>query len=263
MVSCTGFGGLAQLVRASASHAEGRRFESATLHQKGTLILIESQRTLFYSNPLIPAVFKKNGPSGTDYETAITDEPIKGAAVADEDVETKRYWLYSPGNGASIWDECCQKGIMAIGWDAIGDLTQYCSKDEMKQAMKEDIDPTLSYMNAAHATWQFVNEMKPGDIVFAKKGMHLIVGRGVVESGYLFDNSRQQYKNIRNVKWTHKGEWPHPGQAVMKVLHQFIIGLENKTEDIQNSPKETTGSSLLEEDSFGLDELETAAKHPF
>ena len=27
-------GGLAQLVRASASHAEGRRFESATLHQK-------------------------------------------------------------------------------------------------------------------------------------------------------------------------------------------------------------------------------------
>ena len=32
MLSCTGFGGLAQLVRASASHAEGRRFESATLH---------------------------------------------------------------------------------------------------------------------------------------------------------------------------------------------------------------------------------------
>lgn len=28
------FGGLAQLVRASASHAEGRRFESATLHQE-------------------------------------------------------------------------------------------------------------------------------------------------------------------------------------------------------------------------------------
>ena len=145
-------------------------------------------------------------------------EPEKGAAIADEDIETRRYWLYSPGNGASIWDECYQKGIMAIGWDEIGELTKYCSKDEMKQAMKEEIDPTLSYMNAAHATWQFVNEMKPGDIVFAKKGMHLIVGRGVVESGYVFDTSRQQYKNIRKVKWTHKGEWPHPGQAVMKVL---------------------------------------------
>ena len=33
MVDCKSSGGLAQLVRASASHAEGRRFESATLHQ--------------------------------------------------------------------------------------------------------------------------------------------------------------------------------------------------------------------------------------
>ena len=54
--------------------------------------------------------------SGMSDDAAQTDEPAKGAAVADEDLETKRYWLYSPGNGASIWDECYQKGIMAIGW---------------------------------------------------------------------------------------------------------------------------------------------------
>ena len=156
--------------------------------------------------------------SGMSDETAQTEEPTKGAAVADGDIETKRYWIYSPGNGASIWDECYQKGIMAIGWGEIGDLTAYSSKDEMKQAMKEEIDPTLSYANAAHATWQFVHEMKPGDIVFAKKGMYHIIGRGVVESGYQFDPSREEYKNIRKVNWTHKGEWPHPGQAVMKTL---------------------------------------------
>ena len=151
-------------------------------------------------------------------ETVQTEEPTRGAAVADGDVETKRYWIYSPGNGAEIWEECYQKGIMAIGWDAIGDLTAYNSKDEMKQAMKEDIDPTLSYTMAAHATWQFVREMKPGDVVFAKKGMHHVIGRGVVESDYRFDPSRKQYKNVRSVKWTHKGEWPHPGTAVMKTL---------------------------------------------
>lgn len=156
--------------------------------------------------------------SGMSDETVQTEEPTKGAAVADGDVETKRYWIYSPGNGAEIWDECYQKGIMAIGWDAIGDLTAYNSKDEMKQAMKEDIDPTLSYTMAAHATWQFVREMKPGDVVFAKKGMYHVIGRGVVESDYKFDPGRKQYKNIRSVKWTHKGEWPHPGQAVMKTL---------------------------------------------
>ena len=142
----------------------------------------------------------------------------KGAAVADEDVETTHYWIYSPGDGAAIWDECYKHSFMAIGWDQIGDLSAYSSKDEMKQAMKEKIDPSKTYMNAAHATWQFVHEMKPGDIVFAKKGMHLVIGRGVVESDYEFDPSRKQYKNIRKVKWTHKGEWQHPGQAVMKTL---------------------------------------------
>lgn len=151
-------------------------------------------------------------------ETVQTEEPVKGAAIADEDIETKRFWIYSPGNGAEIWNECCEKGFMAIGWDEIGDLTAYSTKDEMKQAMKEEIDPTLAYTMAAHATWQFVHDMRPGDIVFAKKGMYHIIGRGVVESGYQYDPRRKHYKNVRSVRWTHKGEWPHPGQAVMKTL---------------------------------------------
>ena len=146
------------------------------------------------------------------------EQGSNGSALADEGIKTVHYWLYSPGDGAEIWDECCSSGIMAIGWDGIGDLSAYSSKDEMKQAMKERLDPSLPYKNAAHATWQFTYVMKPGDIVFAKKGRSIVVGRGVVESGYEFDPSRQRYKNIRRVKWTHKGEWPHPGQAAMKVL---------------------------------------------
>ena len=143
----------------------------------------------------------------------------KSTAMADEDVETVHYWLYSPGDNASIWEECCDKGIMAIGWDEIGDLREYSSKDEMKSAMKEKIDPSKSYKMAAHATWQFANEMKPGDIVFVKKGMYTLLGRGVVESDYEWDNSHSgYYKNIRHVNWTHKGQWPHPGQAAMKTL---------------------------------------------
>ena len=151
-------------------------------------------------------------------EKAQTKREAKGAAMADEDVETTHYWIYSPGEGAGIWDECCEKGIMAIGWDDIGDLQQYASKTEMKQAMKEHIDPEKPYTMAAHATWQFAHEMKPGDIVFAKKGRSTVIGRGVVMSDYEFDDSRDDNKNVRKVNWTHKGEWPHPGQAAMKTL---------------------------------------------
>ncbi len=141
-----------------------------------------------------------------------------GAAIADEDVDTIHYWIYAPGDGAAYWDEFYDEGIMAIGWDPIGDLSQYETKSEMKEAMKEEIDPDRPFKNAAHATWQFANEMEPGDIVFVKRGMHHIVGRGIVESDYYFDDEREFFKNVRKVKWTHKGEWAHPGQAVMKTL---------------------------------------------
>lgn len=61
--------------------------------------------------------------------------------------------------------------------------------------------------------------MKPGDIIFVKKGMYYIIGKGVVTSDYIFDPSRNdEYKNIRRINWTHKGEWEHPGKAVVKTL---------------------------------------------
>lgn len=139
-------------------------------------------------------------------------------ALAD-DVDTVHYWIYSPGEGSSMWDEFYNEGIMAIGWGEIGDLRNFDSKDAMKEKMKATFDEKLSYKNSAHATWQFVNEMKVGDIIFVKKGMHQLVGRGVVTSEYEYDEERiDEYKNTRQVTWTHKGEWPHPGQAVMKTL---------------------------------------------
>ncbi len=142
-----------------------------------------------------------------------------GAAVADQGVDTVHYWIYAPGDNACMWDEFYSNGIMAIGWGEIGDLRKYSTKEEMKQAMKDIIDPAYSYKNAAHATWQFANEMKPGDIIFVKKGMHAIIGKGEVCSGYRFDSDREdEYKHVRHVKWTYKGEWEHPGQAVMKAL---------------------------------------------
>ena len=142
----------------------------------------------------------------------------KGAALADDDIETIHYWIYSPGKGAKIWDECYNNNIMAIGWDAIGDLRAYNSKDEIKQVMNKHYDPSRSYIHSACATWEFANEMKPGDIVFAKNGMHLIIGRGIVKSDYIYDSQRKEFRNIRKVEWTDRGEWECSRQSPMKTL---------------------------------------------
>lgn len=152
-------------------------------------------------------------------EKAKSQRDAKGTALADEDVDTVHYWIYSPGDSAFKWEEFYKKGIMAIGWGGLGDLKVYKNKDDMKQKMRELINPNRHYKNDALATWQFANEMKVGDIIFVKKGMHQLVGRGVVVSDYEFDPSvEDDYQNIRHVNWIDNGEWEHPGQAVMKTL---------------------------------------------
>lgn len=143
----------------------------------------------------------------------------KGTALADEDVDMVHYWIYSPGDGACKWDDFYNAGIMAIGWGEIGDLGTFTSKEEMKNRMQEVYDPARPYKNAAHATWQFINEMKLGDIIFVKKGTHQIIGRGIVTSDYYFDMSvEDEFKHIRLVNWTDNGEWIYSGQTVKKTL---------------------------------------------
>lgn len=185
--------------------------------------ILEKLRAYLQSDKTELRDFKELSSAAWQYSEEVNEQNRKaekeseGVAIADNNIETTHYWIYSPGDGAAYWNEFYEAGIMAIGWD-IGNLKEYTSKEQMKQTMKDRFDPGLSYRNAALATWQFANEMKPGDIVFVKKGMHLVIGRGVVESDYYYDESQSDFRNVRKVKWTHKGEWQHPGQAVMKTL---------------------------------------------
>ena len=144
------------------------------------------------------------------------DEPATNRV--DSNVKEIDYWIYSPGDNACMWDEFYNLGIMGIGWDDVTDLKEFTSKEEIKDYMKKVYDPSYSYKNNAHCLWQFANEIKIGDVIFVKKGMPKIIGKGVVTSEYIYDSARETYKHIRKVEWTNKGEWEHPGQAVMKTL---------------------------------------------
>jgi 5-methylcytosine-specific restriction enzyme B len=143
------------------------------------------------------------------------EEETTTGEINQEDI---RYWIFTPGEKSSKWDEFYYQGIMGLGRDEMGDLKQYPSKDAMKVKMKELYGQEYTYLHAAHATWQFANELKPGDVVYAKKGKHKVLGRGIVESVYNFDDSRETYKHIRKIKWSHNGEWDHPGQPALKTL---------------------------------------------
>ncbi len=140
-------------------------------------------------------------------------------ALSDNENIAVRYWLYAPGEGAAKWDIFYKAGIAAIGWGEIGDLNAFQSKEEMKAKMKKVFGDDRTYKNDAHATWQFAREMKPGDIIFVKRGLYHVIGRGIVTSEYYYDeNMPDDYNNVRKVNWIQTGEWPHPGKAVTKTL---------------------------------------------
>ena len=148
----------------------------------------------------------------------------KGTSIEGKSVlpEKNQYWTWSAGEGGKHWDEFYKQGIVAIGWDKIGDLRQFETKEEIRHkilGINSDtvLENASSKKNDVLACWEFANEIKIGDIIFSKLGKSKIIGYGVVEGDYEFDDSRKKYKQIRKVKWLSKGEWVLPNENEMAV----------------------------------------------
>jgi len=48
-----------------------------------------------------------------------------------------RSWAIGLGEGGRLWKQCLADGVIAIGWDYLGDLTQYRSKEEFTVAISK------------------------------------------------------------------------------------------------------------------------------
>ena len=141
------------------------------------------------------------------------------APMSPSETSSTKYWMYAPGENASKWTECQNAGIMLLGWDDMGDFSQYSSMEEIQTKMQEVYNkPEASFMNDRLALWEFCHVIKPGDVVFVKQGKTKIIGRGIVTGDYVYDETRVTYKNCHKVNWTHIGEWVAPHDTVLKTL---------------------------------------------
>ncbi|MCL2191029.1 MAG: AAA family ATPase [Treponema sp.] len=153
-------------------------------------------------------------------------------------VGKRRYWLYAPGEDAWFWDEACDSGIMGIGWDEVGDLSNVESKESVRVALQKLYNTSEPYTNNTRTLWQFAKDISTGDIVFAKPK---ILGCGIVDSDYVFDATRSHYKHVRKIKWTHKDEWNNPLQqklpqkTLTEVTRKGLL-LRKKNVILQGSP---------------------------
>ena len=154
--------------------------------------------------------------------TIIEDGPIV------EPNENSRHWIYAPGEGASMWQLCLEKGIMVLGWGKIGDYRQYESHEQLISDMQDAFNKhDKNFMHSSLAVWQFLHDMKVGDVIYVKKGLGKIIGRGVVQGDYEYDEElNERFPNKRRVHWTHVGEWDSPVGLPRKTLTRFY---ENST----------------------------------
>jgi len=162
------------------------------------------------------------------YESWVWNEGQKKAnknVVEESDKDdNKRYWIYSPGEGASAWNEFYSEGIMGLGWDELGDLKQYKTQSDIRTKLLalEGKDPedkdSPSKKNDSLANYQFKYVIKQGDIIIVKKGTKLLLGYGEVTSDYYFDKKRDKFKSCRKVDWQLRGEWKYDDSFVLKTL---------------------------------------------
>ena len=143
----------------------------------------------FYLPPLDAHWLAKPGDdTGDDNESTSTDE--------------RWYWLMRLGEKARFWEDCYAQGMTCIGgdvWDQLGDLQQYKTRD--------DIEAKGLGTNDSLACWQFCREMRPNDVIFVALDSHRTLGHGTVRSDYRFDETRPEYKHIREVEW-HSNHYP-------------------------------------------------------
>lgn len=169
----------------------------------------------------------------------------------------QKYWLYSPGDNASKWDEYKENGIIGIGWGKIGSLKNFSSKDEIKNEMQKVYPERDNGKNDLLAIWQFANEMQEGDIVFVKKGLHKLIGKGVIVSNYIYDDKYEDdFNNIRKVQWIYSGELDYQKQFPIKALTEITNNKEliKSLEDLINNDKEST-INLLDYERYGKKEF--------
>jgi 5-methylcytosine-specific restriction protein B len=143
----------------------------------------------------------------------------------------RHYWIYSLSEQEQCWDEISKEGVFGINDTTdgrIGDLMQYSSTTDIKDALQQINQDNKTYKNISLALWLFASGISIGDVVFVKKGNSLVLGRGIVESEYIFDEKRSDFKHIRKMNWTHTGdEWEHCGQALKEAIKDVTFYTED------------------------------------
>ena len=158
----------------------------------------------------------KVGSQGTNFSA--TKEEFEAIISLIKNQKNRKYWLYAPGENANKWEEFYSEGIMALGWDELGNLKELNDKNEIVKEIQLKYETKSASYNNALANLDFRDNIQIGDIIVVKKGIRTYIGYGYVSSEYYYDENALDYKSRRKVNWVKKGDWKADHKIAIKTL---------------------------------------------
>jgi 5-methylcytosine-specific restriction protein B len=157
----------------------------------------------------------------------------------------------APGEEAKYWDECLAGGYICVGWDEVGDLREFESKEAFRDRFEREFaghynNNASKITRKANEVWT-LRELEPGDIVVANKGISKVLAVGeVIEPGYEWGEERDHYRHLVPIKWDTSYEKQVPPQkgwgvnTVAKVPAALLQTIMSKAGDgLKPGPRKT------------------------
>lgn len=125
----------------------------------------------------------------------------------------ERVWRIAPDKGGRAWAKCLENGCIGIGWNELGDLRRFPTKQDLDRQLKADGGEGE---RGAKRIWTFVHEIDVGNVVVANRGQSSVLGIGRVSGPYVASNDRSNpmigagISQIRRMSWLVKDEVKMP-----------------------------------------------------
>jgi 5-methylcytosine-specific restriction protein B len=131
----------------------------------------------------------------------------------------------APGADAHLWPECKAENYICVGWEKVGDLRQYESKEaflaSFREAYGDEYTTEAKLKEKADEVWLLL-DLAVGERVAANKGTKEILAVGTIESpGYVWNPERETHNHTLKVSWDEsyaKEIAPQPYWAFKTVL---------------------------------------------
>lgn len=110
----------------------------------------------------------------------------------------------APGELARYWDDCRDNSYICVGWDEIGDLAAFPSKEAFRDVFRQHWSyngSEAAVSRKANELWT-LRELQPGDTVLANRGTSELLAVGTVNDvGYQWRPERDEFRHTVGVDW--------------------------------------------------------------